>query len=122
MHSVREKLLELGNDGVNEGASESNCAQSIESTINYSMLGSFKAKKYGKRGQLFLGLQVIVLLMQTIYEVWLLGVNAIHLALRLSAAVFLILSICKYEVSFRQVGWRIVLLLIQFMVILVINA
>lgn len=96
-HSLHDKLIELGNDAINEGPpNHTSSSQSSELVIDYGMLNSFKAKKYDQKGRVLLGLQIMVFLVQTFYEMWLLGVNTPHVILRFAAMLLLCLSIYKY--------------------------
>lgn len=121
VHSIHDKILELGNDLIKE-EEEKHAQESPESPIDFGMLNSFKIKKYGGKGRMLMALQMVVLLVNTFYEVWLLKVHAAHLALRITFAVLLCVSIFKYADAFRQMFWRIMLLVVQLLMILDINA
>lgn len=120
VNSIHDKLAELEQDEIVENHPAIGAPADV--AIDSRVLGSFKAKKYSRKGCMLLLLQLAVLLVQTFYEVWLLPVNPIHLALRLSAAVLLCLSIYKYSEAFSSLPWRVILLLAQFFAILCVNS
>jgi chorismate mutase len=120
VRSIQEKVLDLAIDLVDENHSNNSVIEIA--TIDYSMIGAYKAKKYTNKGKLLVCLQIIVLVIETSYEIWVIGVHEVHLALRIVSALLLSGSIYKYSNAFRSTWWRAGLLVVQFIVILSLNS
>jgi hypothetical protein len=121
VHSIQEKVLELAIDMIEEDRHSNDSVTEVVA-VDYSMISAYKAKKYTSRGQLLLTIQIIVLIIETPYELWLIGVYELHLALRVVSILLLAGSIYKYADAFKNTWWRVGLLAVQFIFILSINS
>lgn len=120
MHSLHERMIDMADDSVKESDQEQQVNQSV--VIDSAMLEVFKAKKHTKRGCVVIGLQLVTLLLETFYEIWLLGVVAPHIATRTVGAALLCLSVYQYASAFRSLFWRVALFVVQHLVILSVNS
>lgn len=90
--------------------------------IDEQLLTQYTLKKYNRIDNLYLVSYCIVLLVETMYEIWLLGLVALQIALRAIGLIGLIISIYKYKGGFGRFWVKLALLLIQIYILLIINA
>lgn len=92
--------------------------------IDEQKLKEYTCKKYNRVDRMYLIAYCILLLIETVYEIWLVGLVLLQLSLRLLSGLGLLISIYKYKdsFSFSRFWLKLLLVTIQTFILISLNS